>query len=179
MAEFLGEGVISIKADIADAQAFLTELGYKRKTINKALLRAVGMGGRKAVKTNYKTLLKKRTGNLYKGIKYYVYRNGTRVVFTDEVDSGKKTSKDGRIARYGFMLASGYENKPKQKNKPMRFLASNGKWVSTYGYKVESRDWMEAPLTRYVGSFDCKERIDKAFQKQVDKWNKKHEGETA
>lgn len=179
MAEYLGEGVISIKADITEAQKYLMGLGLKRKSINKALLRAVGTGGRQAVRRNYKTILKKHTGNLYKGITSYVYNNGTRVVFTDEVNSGKKTSKDGRVARYGFMLASGYTNTPKQKNKPMRFLAADGKWVSTYGYTVKPKDWMEAPLGRYVESADCKERIDKAFQKQVDKWEKKYGGETA
>lgn len=179
MAELLDDGIISIKADIAEAQKFLTELGLKRKTINKALLRSVGTGGRQAVRRNYKTILKQRSGKLYKGITSYVYRNGTRVVFTDEADSGKNTSKDGRIARYGFMLASGYTNTPKKKNEPMRFLAADGKWVSTYGYTVKPKDWMEAPLERYANSLDIHQRIDKAFQKQVDKWEKKHGGQTA
>lgn len=179
MAEYLGDGIISIKADIADAQAYLTTLGLKRKAINKALLRATGTGGKRAVKANYRTLLKRRTGNMYKGIKSIVWNNGSRVVFTDEVDSGKNTAKDGRIARYAFMLASGYTNTPKQKNKPMRFLAADGKWVSTYGYKVEAKDWMDEPLGRYVNSLDLKMRLDKALQSQVDKWEKKHGGQTA
>ena len=179
MAEILDAGTISIRADVKEAQDYLSELGYKRKTINKAILRSVGTGGRQAIKKNYKTVLKKHTGKLYKGITSYVYRNGTRVVFTDNADSGKKTSKDGRIARYGFMLASGYTVESKNKNKPMRFLAADGKWVSTYGYTVGSRDWVEAPLQRYVSSGDCQLRIDKAFQNQIDKWEKKNGGVTA
>lgn len=179
MAEVLDQGVISIRADIREAQDYLTQLGYKRKTINKAILRSVGTGGRQAIRKNYKSILNKRTGNLYRGITSYVYRNGTRVVFTDNVDSGKKTSKDGRVARYGFMLASGYTNASKEKNVPMRFLAADGKWVSTYGYTVKPKDWVEAPLNRYVESGDCNMRIEKAFQSQIDKWEKKNGGVTA
>jgi hypothetical protein len=179
MAEILDAGTISIRADIKEAQDFLMDLGYNRKSINKAILRSVGTGGRQAIRKNYKTVLKKHTGKLYKGITSYVYRNGTRVVFTDNVDSGKKTSKDGRIARYGFMLASGYSVESKNKKKPMRFMTADGKWVSTYGFRVEPRDWVEAPLQRYVSSGDCQLRIDKAFQKQIDKWEKKNGGVTA
>lgn len=179
MAEVIDQGVISIRADMREAQDYLTQLGYKRKTINKAILRSVGTGGRQAIRKNYKSILNKRNGNLYRGITSYVYRNGTRVVFTDNVDSGKKTSKDGRVARYGFMLASGYTNAPKQKNVPMRFLAADGKWVSTYGYTVKPKDWVEAPLNRYVESGDCNMRIEKAFQSQIDKWEKKNGGVTA
>ena len=177
MAEYRGDGIISIKADIAEAQAYLATLGLKRKTINKAILRSVGTGGKRAVKSNYRTILHKRTGTLYKGIKSIVYRNGTRVVFTDEADSGKNTSKDGRIARYGFMLASGYTNEPKVKGKVMRFLAADGKWVSSKGYTVKPKDWMEEPLKRYANSPDLKTRIDKALQSQVDKWEKKYGGQ--
>ena len=180
MAEKIDEGIISIRADIKEAQDFLTELGYKRKTINKAILRSVGTGGRQAIRKNYKTVLKKHTGKLYKGITSYVYRNGTRVVFTNNVDSGKATSKDGSLARYGFILASGFEVNKENRTKPMRFLAADGKWVSTYKFQVKPGiDWVEAPLERYVNSGDCQLRIEKAFQKQVDKWNKKHGGVTA
>lgn len=179
MAKYLGDGIISIKADIESAQNFLTELGLQKKNINKALLRATGTGGRQAIRRNYKNVLHQRSGKLYKGIKSITYNNGTKVVFTNDVDSGKNTAKDGRVARYGFMLASGYTNTPKKKNVPMRFLAADGKWVSTYGYTVKDRDWVEAPVMRYAESFDLKERLDKAFQKQVDKWEKKHGGQTA
>ena len=175
MADYLGEGFIGIKADIKEAQDLLTDLGLSRKTINKAILRSVGTGGRQAVRRNYKSVLNKRTGNLYKGITSYVYKNGTQVVFTDNADSGKKTSKDGRIARYGFMLASGYTINPKVHDKPMRFQI-NGKWVSKYSVTVPPKDWVEAPISRYVDSADCKDRIDTAFQKQVDKWEKKYGG---
>ena len=179
MADYQGDGIISIKADIAEAQALLSTLGLKRKSINKALLRSAGTGGKQAIRRNYKSVLHQRSGKLYKGIKSIVYNNGTKVVFTNDVDSGKNTAKDGRIARYGFMLASGYTNTPKKKGKPMRFLAADGKWVSTYGYTVEGKDWVEAPISRYVNSPELKERLDKAFQSQVNKWEKKHGGQSA
>lgn len=183
MAKYLGDGLISIKADIENAQNFLTELGLKKKAINKALLRAAGTGGRQAIRRNYKNVLHQRSGKLYKSITSYVYRNGTKVVFTNDADSGKPTSKDGRTARYGFMLASGYTVESKSKTKPMRFLAADGKWVTRWHFSVDKNgngiDWVEAPVMRYAESFDLKERLDKAFQKQVDKWEKKHGGQTA
>lgn len=183
MAEYLGDGIISIKADITEAQKFLTELGLKKKTINKALLRSAGTGGRQAIRRNYKNVLHQRSGKLYKSITSYVYRNGTRVVFTNDADSGKNTAKDGRIARYGFMLASGYTVESKSKTKPMRFLASDGKWVTRWKFSVDKNgngiDWVEAPIRRYANSPDLETRLNTAFQKQIDKWEKKHGGETA
>ena len=176
MAEVLDQGVISIKADIKEAQDYLSQLGYKRTTINKAILRFVGTGGRQAIRKNYKSILNKRTGNLYKGITSYVYRNGTKVVFTDNVDSGKNTSKDGRIARYGFMLASGYTIKPK--NGKALMFEKNGTKIFSKEITVKPKDWVEAPINRYVESGDCNLRIEKAFQSQIDKWNKKYGGVT-
>ena len=35
------------------------------------------------------------------------------------------------------------------------------------------KDFMEGPLNRYMDSGDLKDRIDKAFQKQLDKIEKK------
>ena len=168
MAEYLKGGIISIKADIEEAQAFLTELGYQRKSINKALLRAVGTGGRQAIRRNYKSVLKKRTGKLYKeGIKSFVKQNGTAVVFTNNVDSGEKTSKDGRLARYGFMLASGYTIKPKHGKALM--WEEDGQKFFAKKITVKPKDWVEGPIKRYAESMDIKQHLNKAFQKQVDK----------
>lgn len=175
MAEYKGDGIISIEADIKEAQEYLTMLGMNKKTINKALLRAAGTGGRQAIRKNYKTVLNKRSGNLYKGITSYVKRDGTEVVFTDNVNSGKRTAKDGRIARYGFMLASGYAIKPLHGKKTLMFEYQGRKYFPKEVH-VDAIDWVEAPINRYAGSLDLQSRLDKAFEKQLAKWEKKNGG---
>ena len=86
--------------------------------------------------------------------------------------SGKKTSKDGRIARYGYMLASGYSITAKDPHKYLTFNI-NGKWVKKKSVTVAPRDFMEEPIDRYMMSGDLKARIDKAFDKQLEKVAKK------
>ena len=93
-------------------------------------------------------------------------------MFTNSADSGKKTAKDGRTARYGFMLASGYTIEPKDKGKTLTFQI-NGKWVRKYSVTVQPKDFVEAPVERYFSSHDCEERMEKAAQKQVDYWEKR------
>lgn len=171
MAEQVSQGVISIAADVKEGIELLSELNIKKKTISKAILRTVGTGGKQAIRKGYRDTLRKRTGKLYKSIRSYVYKNGTKVVFTNDADSGKLTSKNGRLARYGFMLASGYTVQRKD-DKPLHFQV-NGKWVSAMSVRVRPRDWMEPPLVRFVNSHDCEVRIDKALQQQIDRFEKK------
>lgn len=171
MAELVSQGVISIAADVKEGVELLQELNIKRKTISKAILRTVGTGGKQAIRKGYRETLRKRTGKLYKSIRSYVYKNGTKVVFTNDADSGKLTSKDGRVARYGFMLASGYTIQRKD-DKPLHFQA-NGKWVSAMSVRVRPRNWVEPSLMRFVNSHACEARIDKALQQQIDRFEKK------
>lgn len=161
MPEYLGDGIVSVKADIKDAMDFFSTLGVSEKTIGKAILRSVGQGGRKAMRKGYNAVLKKRTGTLYRSLKYIVYRNGKTLVFTNDASSGKRTSKDGRVARYGFMLASGYT---------VNGTSEDGtKWSRT----VTPRDFTEGPVGRFMKSNDCENRIDKAIEKQITKIEKK------
>jgi len=171
MAELVSQGVISIAADVKEGVELLQELNIKKKTISKAILRTVGTGGKQAIRKGYRETLRKRTGKLYKSIRSYVYKNGTKVVFTNDADSGKPTSKDGRLARYGFMLASGYTIQRKD-NKPLHFQV-DGKWVSAMSVRVRPRNWVEPSLMRFVNSHDCEARIDKVLQQQIDRFEKK------
>ncbi len=154
--EKLGQGIISIKADVIECVRFFDGLDVSEKSITKGIMSQVGQGGRLAARKSYPTILHKRTGKLFKSIKYKVYKNGQTVIFSANADSGKRTAKDGRLARYGYMLASGYTIKRGDKT-----------------ITVEPRDFMERPIDRFMDSHDAKERMDKAFDKQLKKLEKK------
>lgn len=173
MAEIIGDGIVSIKADVKECVDFFENLAVSEKSVSKAIMRSVGQGGRRAVKRNYPTVLKKRTGELYKSIKYKVYRSGGSVVITNSAQTDKHTSKDGRVARYGFMLASGYTIEAKKKS--YLTFNVNGKWVKVKQVTVHEKDFTEGPVNRYLDSSTCTEDIDKAFQKQIDRVEKKLE----
>ena len=177
MAEKFGAGIISLEAEMKEAYALLDGLEYNRKTVKKRVLGAFATGGKQAIRRNYKNVLKRKTGNLYKSIRSYVYKNGSRVVFTNDAESGKNTAKDGRAARYGFMLASGYEIEPKRA-KALSW-EENGERFFSKRIKVEPKDWTEDPLDRYSNSSDAESRMDKAMQKQVDYWEKRAEKEAS
>ena len=172
MAQYIGQGIISVKADVDECLRFFDGLGKSEKSVSKSIMNQVGIGGRMAARKFYPSVLHKKSGTLYKSIKYKVYKNGRNVVLTADADSGKKTSKDGRIARYGFMLASGYTITAKDPHKYLTFNI-NGKWVKKKSVTVNPKDFMEEPIDRYMMSGDLKARIDKAFDKQVQKVAKK------
>ena len=170
MAQYLGDGFVSVKAEIDDALKFFDGLAANKTTIARGLLNTVGAGGKRSIRRNYPALLHKRSGMLYKSIKYTTYRNGTQVVFTNTANSGKRTSKDGRTARYGFMLASGYTITAK---KGYLTFNINGKWVKKQSVTVAPRDYMEEPVLRYMNSGELNRNLDATFQKQVDRLEKK------
>lgn len=170
MARKLGEGIISINADVSDAMAVFNGLEVNKKAIQKKLLTAVGTGGKQAIKRNYRSVLRKRSGTLYKSIRSYVKRNASAVVFTNSADSGKNTGKGGKSGRYGFMLASGYD--VEAKNKLLTFNI-DGKWYRMHQVHVEAKDFTQKPIENYVESMDCNNRMETALQKQVDYWDKK------
>lgn len=172
MAQQIGQGIISIKAEVDECLRFFDGLGASDKTITKGIMTQVGQGGRSEVRKRYPGIIHKRTGKLFKSIKYKVYKNGQNVIFSANADSGKKTSKDGRLARYGYMLASGYSITAKDPHKYLTFNI-NGKWVKKKSVTVAPRDFIEAPIDRYMESGELERRIDKAFDKQLQKVAKK------
>ena len=169
-------GVISIQGELQSCYRLLDGIAHNYKTVRKYIMRAASTGARQYIKRNYKSVLNKRTGKLYKSITSYVDRPGYRIIFTNSATSDKPTSKDGRLARYGFMLAAGYTVTPKP-GKALIFKDSrDGKWVRKYGpIEVKEKDYVEAPVERYFNSSDDDARMEKAAQKQVDYWEKRAE----
>ena len=174
MAEKISEGVISLQVDLQECYRLLDGIEHNNKMVRKYIMSAASRGARSYVKRQYKSVLHKRSGKLYKSITSYVDHPAYKIVFTNSADSGKNTSKDGRIARYGFMLAAGYTVSPKEKGKVLIFEV-NGKWVRKHSVTVRPKDFVEAPVDRYFDSHDCEERMEAAAQKQVDYWEKRAE----
>lgn len=173
MAEKIAAGIISLEAELSECYRLLDGLSHNHKTVRKYIMRAASTGGRQYVKRQYNSVLHRRTGKLYKSITSYVDSSGYKIIFTNNANSGKPTSKDGRLARYGFMLASGYDLKPKHA-KALSW-EYNGQRFFAKSVKVEAKDFTESPVDRYFDSADCTERMEKATQKQIDYWNKRAE----
>ena len=176
MAERIEAGIVSLEADLQECYRLLDGIQHNNKTVRKYIMRAASTGGRQYIKRQYKTVLRKRSGTLYNSITSYVDRRGYKIIFTNSATSDKASAADGRRARYGFMLASGY-TVPKDENaRKLLTFNINGKWIRTYKHiTVEPKDFTEGPVERYFMSVDCTARMEKAAQKQVDYWNKRAE----
>ena len=160
-----GSGAISVKAEIDECLKFFDHLDVNKAAITKGLMTAVGRGARKTVRQNLNHYLHRRSGTLKSRMKYVVY--GKNVDIYSDADSGKRTAKDGRTARYAFMLAAGYTIKAKT-SKGLTFNI-NGQWFRKYSVKVEPKDFVEPSVEKYMRSTQYKADIDKEFQKQIDK----------
>lgn len=167
-------GYIRVSADINEALRFFDTLDVNHKAIKKNLLRTIGTGAKGAVKRSYGNYLRRRTGNLYRSVTSKISLSGKSVVVYNTAESGKNTAKDGRAARYGFMLAAGYEIR--DQNVETLTFQIDGMWKRRHYVKVEARDWVEPSVERYVRSADAKQRLDKEFQKQVNYWEKRITG---
>ena len=168
------EGYVRIGADLRETMAFFEGLDVNKKAIQKKILKTVGIGARQAVKTNFTKVLHKRTGKLVKSVKSLVAKSGNSVVITNTAESGKNTAKDGRAARYGFMLAQGYTITAK--NAKTLTFNINGQWIRKHSVTVPPKDWVEPSVEKYVASGECRERMDKEFQRQVNYWEKRITG---
>lgn len=171
----MADGWVDMKADVSDCLKFFNGLDVNKVAIRKNLMRRVGTGAKQAVKKNFTHYLHKRSGTLFKGVTSKVTKYGGAVYITNNVDSGKPTSKDGRVARYGFMLASGYTIEGKTPT-GLTFQI-NGKWFRKHSVTVAPKDWVEPSVNKYMASGDAKARLDKEFQRQVDYWHKRITGE--
>lgn len=166
-----GNNLISIKTDVDECMRFFNGLDVNKAAISRNIMKAVGQGARTVARRNLSKTLHRRTGNLYSHVRYALTTKEVSIYSNAEAG---RTGKYNRPARYGFMLGSGFTIKPK-KGDVMRFQR-NGKWVSYKEYTVRPKDFLEPPIQRWVGSADYKARVDKAFQQQVNYWERKITG---
>ena len=167
------KGAVDLSIEMTSALAFFKDLDANKFAIERRLLRTVGQGAKTSVKRYMGKVVQRRTGTLYKSI-YFVVGWKHSVYVSTNASSGKPTAKDGRNARYGYMLAYGWDSYD-QNEETMTFNI-NGKWIRKHHIHVEGRDWFEPGVFKFLDSPDCNTRMDKELKKQIDYWEKKTGG---
>ena len=171
MATNTGDGYIRISADISECMAVFDGFNVNRHAIQRRLLSTIGTGARLAVKRNLDNYLHRKSGTLYRSIRSVMSKSGRSVIITNNASSGKPTAKDGRDARYGFMLAAGYTIQAKT-SKGLTFNI-HGQWFKKHSVTVKPKDYVEPTVEKYVDSADAHQRLDKELQRQIDYWDKR------
>lgn len=184
MPKDMGGGEFSIKAEVSECMAFFDGLNVNKTQIQKRLMKVTGRGAVQAAKRGISRTLRNRTGNLKKGMTYTMDWKGNYVKIYSSADSGKATQRamgrnglrvgKARNARYGFILASGFEATATS-SWGMRFQVG-GEWKTRHSLKVGAKDWLEPSVIRYVDSNELDIRLEKEFQNQINYWEKRITG---
>ena len=155
---------ITLENDLDNAIEFMGELVKNEQSMRKSILGQVGTKAKSAAKRNYTSILNKKSGELYKSIRKYMYRNGKAVVVTAHKSDDKN--------RYGFALAHGFT--AEAKNYPVMTFQVNGKWISKHSVKVTSKDFIEGPVKRYVDGPQIERDMDQIVEKKIAKLEEKY-----
>lgn len=155
---------VSVVSDISDAMNVLEGFDKERPTIKKHLLGMSGQKTRSKVKKAYNSYLHKRSGNLYKSIHYYLYRNKKAAVVTVH-------NKEDKV-RYGYMLTHSYDVAPKN-GKVLTFQV-NGAWKRSHRVHITGRDYVEEPAERYLNSQEYRSDLDAKMTKEVNRIERKY-----
>jgi len=149
--------LVSIEAQLDEAKNLLNDL-KEDKYLQKNLLTTAAQKTRQKVKISYDGYLNKRSGKLYRSIVYKVAKKGTSAAVYPS-------------AKYGFMLAHGYEVVPKEN---LLTFNINGKWIKTYGpITVGARNFVEDPANRYLQGLGVNYDLEERMQKEVARIEKK------
>lgn len=164
MADFVN---VSLKVDFSEIDEFLDNLDDRatRKQIIKYVLSNVTRITTNKIKKDYNLYLHKKTGNLYRNIKYKVYRRGT----SSHIMSYAKS--DNNVG-YPFVLAAGVEIKPKKEDGYLTFQI-DGKWIRKHSVTIPEHNFLEAPAKKYLNSSEMKKDMDFYLQKKIDQLEKK------
>lgn len=159
MAEF-----ISVETDFEDTLNFLKGLDKEYPKIRRRMLTGIGSTAANKSKQAYRGLLQKRTGSLYRSIKRSVVKSGKAVVIYPRAKSSNGVA-------YGFPLAKGSTIEAKKED--YLTFQVNGRWVKKKQVKVQSHDFVEGPVMKFVDSKDYRDRMDKLLAKEIAKLEKK------
>ena len=155
---------IEVKSDITNAMNTLDGFEKERPAVKRHLLGMSGQKTRSKVKKAYNSYLNKRSGNLYKSIHYYLYRNKKAAAVT--------VHNPGDPVRYGFMLTHSYDITPKN-GKVLTFQV-NGAWKRAHSVHIRGRNYVEEPANRYLNSAEYRSDLDKKMDKEVARIEKKY-----
>lgn len=155
---------LSIQTDLDEAMKLFDGLEKESPKIRRRLLAGIGTTVKNKAKREYKTLLKQKSGNLYKSLKRRVIKSGKAVV----IDA--KARAENQVF-YGYALAEG--STITAKNDKYLTFQIDGKWVKKESVKLPENDYISKPAERYLGSSEYRQQIDKLVQKEIDKLEKK------
>lgn len=150
---------IELKTDLDECIELLDDLVTNEKRTRKSILSQVGTKAKTQAKRNYKSILHKRTGNLYRSIRKYVYHNGRAAVVT--------AHKTEDPVRYGFVLAHGTTIKPV--NHKVLTFQINGKWFRRHEVVLKPHDFIEHPVLEYVNGPQISKDLETITQNIIKK----------
>ena len=150
---------IELRPEIDECIELMDDLVTNEKRTRKSILSQVGTKAKSYAKRNYTSILHKKTGNLYRSIRKYVYHNGRAAVVTAH-------KKDDPI-RYGFVLAHGATIEPRN-HKTLTFF-SNGKWVRRHSVTIKPKDFIERPVLDYVNGSQIDKDLENITQRIIEK----------
>jgi hypothetical protein len=151
---------VSVETDLAEALSFLESLGTDRDKAMRRILGGIGTAARSQVRKAYKSHgLSKGSGALYKSISRRVIRSGKAVI----VEAKAASEKDKVF--YGYALAKGARITAKDGG--YLTFQKDGKWVRVHSVKLSERDFVAAPVKKYLTSTNFKTKLDALVQKEV------------
>jgi hypothetical protein len=151
---------ISIEAELDEAITYLEGLGADKDRMMRRLLGGIGTAAKGQVKKAYKSNgLSKGTGALYKSINRRVIRSGKAVI----VEAKAATDKDNVF--YGYALAKGA--RITARDGLWLTFQKDGKWVRVHEVKLPERDFVAAPVKKYLGTTAFKAKLEALVQKEV------------
>lgn len=160
--------IVSIKVDLDEIKRGLQEFENEAPYLEADILQKVGQGAVRAAKRGYGNALEKKSGKLYRGIKYKVNKNKHLVTiasYAAHIDRYNKSVK------YGFALARGATIKAKH-HKTLVFQIG-GKWIREQSVLLKRYDWLSPPINQYLAGSDYDADIQKGIDKSIAKLKRK------
>lgn len=159
--------IYQLKSDLDGVKEVLDNFGIALPNLTKRVLGKAGLGTKQSIKKSFGNYFRKRTGRLYKAVKYKMRKSGNSVaIYSDTTSDGTS-----RGIKYGYVLAAGGTILPKNSNY-LTFLNHSGEWKKVKSITLEPRRWVETPFESYIGSEKYSADIETIIQQQLDKYFK-------
>lgn len=149
--------MVSVKTDLDEAMSLLKELDGNQVKMRRRILSGIGTAVKNQVKKNYKSLLNKNTGSLYKSLNSKVIKSGKAVIVSPSAENNK--------VRYGYVLAKG--SVIKAKNGDLLTFKIGDKWIRKHQVTIPERNWVEQPTKQYLNSISYRQKIDSLVDKEI------------
>lgn len=158
---------VSVETELSEALTYLESLGANRHKAMRRILGGIGTAARSQVRKAYKSQgLSKGTGALYKSISRRVIRSGKAVIV-----EAKASSQETKVF-YGYALAKGARITAKEGG--WLTFQKDGKWVRVHSVKLPERDFVAAPVKKYLSSTAFKTKLEALVQREVERIEKEN-----